>query len=348
MWAVEHHALEWYAHMSAPEIFLTWVAARTQRMRIGHGVVCMPFNYNHPVRVAERAATLDILSGGRVNLGAGRGATRQEMSLCQVDPERTYPEVDEALRIIGSVWQHDTFEWHGKLLDIEPAPDKYFKVLPRPVQRPHPPLYLACTKKDTVRLAAEYGVGALVMGFGGVEEIRSYRKIYDEAAATTRTPETRVSTEINHTLVALCPTVVLDDADLARKMGMRGQQFFSESIAYWYGGGEPPSLELGYDNIEENLRRGAKLTWPGCRSRTSRSRRRPGQRSTSTMPTAARSGPSSMSNSSVTRAPTRSCAWSRWAWYRSPPAWRPSGTGERRSSRTSGVTDQRRGLLSYG
>ena len=259
VWAVEHHALEWYAHMSAPEIFLTWVAARTQRMRIGHGVVCMPFNYNHPVRVAERAATLDILSGGRVNLGAGRGATRQEMSLCQVDPERTYPEVDEALRIIGSVWQHDTFEWHGKLLDIEPAPDKYFKVLPRPVQRPHPPLYLACTKKDTVRLAAEYGVGALVMGFGGVEEIRELPE--DLRRGGGDHPHTRDPgrpTEVNHTLVALCPTVVLDDADLARKMGMRGQQFFSESIAYWYGGGEPPSLELGYDNIEENLRRAAR------------------------------------------------------------------------------------------
>ena len=61
----------------------------------------MPFNYNHPVRVAERAATLDMLSGGRVNLGAGRGATLQEMSLCRVDPERTYLEVEESLRMIG-------------------------------------------------------------------------------------------------------------------------------------------------------------------------------------------------------------------------------------------------------
>ena len=62
VWAVEHHSLKWYAHMSAPEIFLTWVAARTSRIRIGHGVVCLPFNYNHPLRVAERAAMLDTLS----------------------------------------------------------------------------------------------------------------------------------------------------------------------------------------------------------------------------------------------------------------------------------------------
>ena len=117
IWAVEHHALRWYAHMSAPEIFLTWVAARTSRIRIGHGVVCMPFNYNHPVRVAERAAMLDNLSGGRLDLGAGRGATLQEMSLCGVDPDRTYQEVEEALRMIGAMWQGDDFEWHGDLLD---------------------------------------------------------------------------------------------------------------------------------------------------------------------------------------------------------------------------------------
>src|ERR1700737_2390643 len=118
VWAVEHHALTRYAHMSAPEIFLTWVAARTSRIRIGHGVVCMPFNYNHPVRVAERAAMLDLLSGGRLDLGAGRGATLQEMSLCGVDPKQTYAELEEALRIIGQVWQEDTFEWHGDLLTV--------------------------------------------------------------------------------------------------------------------------------------------------------------------------------------------------------------------------------------
>ncbi|HWW44935.1 MAG TPA: LLM class flavin-dependent oxidoreductase, partial [Acidimicrobiia bacterium] len=117
VWAVEHHCLKWYAHMSAPEVFLTWVAARTERIRIGHGVVCMPFNYNHPVRVAERAAMLDLLSNGRLDLGAGRGATLQEMSAMGVDPARTYLEVEEALRMLGSMWrgeEADRFEWHGE------------------------------------------------------------------------------------------------------------------------------------------------------------------------------------------------------------------------------------------
>ena len=89
MWAVEHHSLVEYSHMSAPEIFLTAVAAKTSRIRVGHAAVCMPFGYNHPARVAERAAMLDIISDGRLNLGAARGGTAQEMSLCGVDPELT-------------------------------------------------------------------------------------------------------------------------------------------------------------------------------------------------------------------------------------------------------------------
>jgi alkanesulfonate monooxygenase SsuD/methylene tetrahydromethanopterin reductase-like flavin-dependent oxidoreductase (luciferase family) len=250
IWAVEHHALRWYAHMSAPEIFLTWVAARTSRIRIGHGVVCMPFNYNHPVRVGERAAMLDNLSGGRLDLGAGRGATLQEMSLCGVDPERTYQEVEEALRMLGSMWQHDTFEWRGNLLTVEPIANRGpHYVLPRPVQRPHPPLFLACTKRDTVALAAEYGIGALVLGFAGVEEVAGLRKIYDEAIAT-RTGDRFVSTVVNDHFSALCPTIVLDDGDEALRIGARGQRFFAEAIAHWYGGGPAPAQDTeDEDNV---------------------------------------------------------------------------------------------------
>ncbi|MHB8671473.1 MAG: LLM class flavin-dependent oxidoreductase [Acidimicrobiales bacterium] len=241
IWAVEHHALRWYAHMSAPEVFLTWVAARTSRIRIGHGVVCMPFNYNHPVRVAERAAMLDVLSGGRLDLGAGRGATVQEMSLCGVDPERTYAEVEEALRMIGTMWQHESFEWHGDLLTVEPLPGRQpHPVLPRPVQSPHPPLFLACTKRDTVTLAAEYGIGALVLGFAGVDEVRQLRKIYDEGIAT-RTGERLVSSVVNDHFSALCPTIVLDDGEEALRIGARGQRFFAEAISHWYGAGPPPA-----------------------------------------------------------------------------------------------------------
>ena len=247
VWAVEHHCLKWYAHMSAPEIFLSWVAAKTSRIRIGHGVVCMPFNYNHPIRVAERAAMLDVLSNGRLDLGAGRGATAQEMSAVGVDPDRTYAEVDEALRMIGSMWRGadgEGFEWHGELLQVAEHP-----ILPRPVQMPHPPLYLACTKNDTVRLAAEYGIGALVLGFTGPEGVAEMRRMYDETIKE-RTGKRFVSSEVNDHFSALCPTIVLDDPNEALQVGARGQRFFAEAIAHWYGAGPPPSAEGEADDQE--------------------------------------------------------------------------------------------------
>ncbi|WP_031223616.1 LLM class flavin-dependent oxidoreductase [Streptomyces roseochromogenus] len=234
IWAVEHHALTQYAHMSASEVFLTWVAAKTSRIRIGHGVVTMPFGYQHPVRVAERAAMLDVLSGGRVDIGAGRGATKQEMSMYGVRSEDTYPQMEEALRIFSNAWRKEQFEWHGSI-DIGPG-----AVLPRPVQDPHPPLFMACSKHDTLKLAAELGVGALVLGFAGADDVRDMRKIYDESIAT-RSDDRFVSTEVNNHFSALCPTIVLDDAETAYRIGTRGQRFFAESIAHWYGNGPAPT-----------------------------------------------------------------------------------------------------------
>ncbi|MGW2201873.1 LLM class flavin-dependent oxidoreductase [Streptomyces sp. NPDC001774] len=234
VWAVEHHSLTQYAHMSASEVFLSWVAARTERIRIGHGVVTMPFGYQHPVRVAERAAMLDVLSGGRVDIGAGRGATRQEMRMYGVRQEDTYPQMEEALRIFSGAWREERFEWHGSI-DIGPG-----AVLPRPVQDPHPPLFMACSKHDTLRLAAELGIGALVLGFAGADDVRAMRKVYDDAIAV-RDGSRLVSTEVNDHFSALCPTVVLDDAERALRLGTRGQRFFAESIAHWYGGAPAPT-----------------------------------------------------------------------------------------------------------
>ena len=107
--------------MSAPEIFLTWVAARTSRIRIGHGVVCMPFNYNHPVRVAERAAMLDVLSGGRARPRRRPGRDAAGDVAVRRRPRATpITQVEEALRMIsGACWTRRQFEWHG-LLDIAP------------------------------------------------------------------------------------------------------------------------------------------------------------------------------------------------------------------------------------
>ncbi len=234
IWAVEHHSLVEYSHMSAPEIFLSAVAAKTSRIRVGHAAVCMPFGYNHPVRVAERAAMLDVISGGRLNLGAARGGTAQEMSLCGVDPELTVPQLKEALRFIGHCWREDTIEWDSDLLQIHsPEGRPAHTVVPRPVQRPHPPLFLACTNPETVKRAASYGVGPMVLGFGGPEVIGGMRKMFDEER-TVRDPEQVVSPgHINDEFVALCPTFLMEDREEALRVGARALRFFAEAITHW-------------------------------------------------------------------------------------------------------------------
>jgi alkanesulfonate monooxygenase SsuD/methylene tetrahydromethanopterin reductase-like flavin-dependent oxidoreductase (luciferase family) len=244
-WAVEHHTLEWYAHMSAPEIFLTYVAAKTIRIRVAHGVVCLPFPMNHPIRVAERIAMLDILSNGRVDFGAGRGASQQEVGAFGMEQAQTQAHMEASLRAIPRMWRDDYFEFHSDVLEIPPRP-----IRPRPVQKPHPPLFLACTRPETLSLAGKLGVGALCLGFNGPDDIAEKRTLYD-AAINARQPTDMVGEIANDHLSALCPTTVLDDREEARKFGLRGQRFFVESLEHWYGGGPPPDPDRYAD--AENL-----------------------------------------------------------------------------------------------
>jgi alkanesulfonate monooxygenase SsuD/methylene tetrahydromethanopterin reductase-like flavin-dependent oxidoreductase (luciferase family) len=244
VWAVEHHALRWYAHMSAPEIFLTWVAAKTERIRVGHGVVCLPFAYNHPIRVAERIATLDILSNGRVDLGVGRGATVQELGGFGIDPDATLDQMLESIRMIPRMWRDEDFEWHGKLLDVPSRP-----ILPKPVQEPHPPIYMACTRNETLELAGALGIGALAMGWAGPDEVRLKRKTYDEACAS-RDPDGIVGEVPTYHLSGMAPACILEDGDRARAIGLRGQRFFNDSIQHWYTGGPPPRTDIEEEDNE--------------------------------------------------------------------------------------------------
>src|SRR6266550_8848607 len=99
-WEVEHHFLEEYSHSPAPEVFFGAVSQRTKNIRIAHGVRLLPFNFNHPIKVAEQAAVLDIMSNGRVDIGTGRSTTAQELDGFGVNYDRTRDEVKEALEII--------------------------------------------------------------------------------------------------------------------------------------------------------------------------------------------------------------------------------------------------------
>ena len=113
VWEVEHHFLVEYSHSSAPEVFLAAASQRTKNIRIGHGVALCPAPFNHPIRVAERAAALDIVSDGRVDLGTGRSITEQELGGFGIDPADSRPMWEEAIEMIPKMWTNETFAWEG-------------------------------------------------------------------------------------------------------------------------------------------------------------------------------------------------------------------------------------------
>jgi alkanesulfonate monooxygenase SsuD/methylene tetrahydromethanopterin reductase-like flavin-dependent oxidoreductase (luciferase family) len=237
IWSVEHHCLTQYAHLSAPESFLAFIAGRTTRIHVGHGVVCLPFKMNHPIKVAERVATLDILSRGRLHFGVGKGGTVQETGAFDTPLDMVTPQVDESMYMIPKMWMQEVFEHHSDLINIPPRP-----IHPKPFQDPHPPMYMACTREEALSIAGSRGLGALVLGFSGPDEIAKKNAIYRKAYRE-RKPEDQVGYRPTEHLAALCPAIILDDRDKARRIGTRGQRFFAESIRYWYAGGDKPSVD---------------------------------------------------------------------------------------------------------
>jgi alkanesulfonate monooxygenase SsuD/methylene tetrahydromethanopterin reductase-like flavin-dependent oxidoreductase (luciferase family) len=156
LWAVEHHFLEEYSHCSAPEVFLTACAMQTRRIRLGHGaVVCVP-EMNHPIRVAERAATLDIVSGGRLEVGTARSSTWTELGGFQANPDDTKKTWDEYVRVLPQMWTRDRFAHQGFSFSM---PER--AILPKPLQKPHPPLWVTVTSPGTELDAADRGIGCL-------------------------------------------------------------------------------------------------------------------------------------------------------------------------------------------
>ncbi len=175
VWQVEHHFLGDFSVSSAPEVFLSAVSQQTSRIRIGHGVVLLPFGYNHPIRVAERAATLDILSGGRLEFGTGRSASLTEMDGFGVDPVTNRQQWDEALRMIVKMWEPGPFSWNSEAFTI---PER--QVLPKPQQKPHPPLWMAGTQPESIEVAAQRGLGLLHFTYSQPEELSQKIALYRE------------------------------------------------------------------------------------------------------------------------------------------------------------------------
>ncbi|MHB8382186.1 MAG: LLM class flavin-dependent oxidoreductase [Candidatus Binataceae bacterium] len=177
VWTVEHHFLSEWSYSSAPEVWYGALSQVTSHIRLGHGVCLLPIPFNHPVRVAERIAVLDIMSNGRVECGTGRSITEQELGGFNINPEDSRPMWEEAVAQIPKMWTQEVYEgFEGKYFKMPPR-----EVIPKPIQKPHPPMWLASTQPSTWEVAGSKGIGALGFGISEPGVIDGLIKIYKKA-----------------------------------------------------------------------------------------------------------------------------------------------------------------------
>ncbi len=234
VWVQEHHFLEEYCHSSAPEVFLAACSQRTKNIRLGHGIAVMSPKFNHPARIAERLATLDILSGGRVEWGTGESGSRIELEGFGVDFVDKRPMWAEAVRETA------------KMMCMNPYPGfegKYFSmphrnVVPKPIQKPHPPIWAACSNRDSLNLAARLGIGALTFAFVSAEEAKFWVQEYYETFQNNCQPTGQA---VNPNVAMLTGFMCDHNPEKAMERGQEGAQFFAFGLGhYWRDGVHVP------------------------------------------------------------------------------------------------------------
>ncbi len=223
-WEVEHHFLEEYSHSSSPEVFLAAVAALTKNIRLGHGIRQVISNYNHPARTAESLATLDLISGGRVDFGIGEGATRLELGGFGI-PAKTKRalaiEAGEQIANMMVMEPYPGFQGEGFSMPCR-------NIVPKPVQKPHPPMWMACTNRDTIRVAASLGVGALAFSFVDPQEARTWSDIYYDIIRSEQCVP--IGHAVNAQLAIVSGFALHRDRSTAIRRGLEGFEFFRYAL----------------------------------------------------------------------------------------------------------------------
>jgi alkanesulfonate monooxygenase SsuD/methylene tetrahydromethanopterin reductase-like flavin-dependent oxidoreductase (luciferase family) len=247
VWEVEHHFLEEYSHSSAPEVFLAAASQRTRSIRLGHGIVNVMPAVNHPARVAERVATLDLISGGRVDFGTGESSSAAELGGFLVDRERKRDMWHEALDAITRMFVEEPFAGiDGEFVRMPPR-----NVVPKPLQRPHPPLWVACSRRETIRLAAQCGIGALSFAFVEPEDAAAWVREYEQILCSEQCVPAGFA--VNPSVAVVLPMMLARDEAEAIERGVDGAHFFGYSLAHYYGLG---SHAPGVTDVHQEFLRG--------------------------------------------------------------------------------------------
>lgn len=222
VWFPEHHFRESRSASASNEVVLGALALVTEQIRLGFGVVLMPPGFQHPARVAEKVATVDILSRGRVEWGTGRSTPAEQVAFGVPVDDRSREQWREATEIVTRMWEAERLSWTSDLIDF---PERI--VGPKPFQDPHPPCWLAASSPRTAVTAGKLGLGLLSFALLQpievmADTIRCYREAQSDPSASllTRVRNDRVGA---YTLVHCC-----DDLDVAADYGLW------DSVRWWY------------------------------------------------------------------------------------------------------------------
>ena len=197
VWVADHQFRTEWSHSSAPDVTLAAISQRTSRIRLGIAVAVPPVQ--HPLHIAGRMATLDIFSNGRVDLGVGRSGYPLQMAAFGVDLENATGMVDEALEIIPRAWTEEEISYDGKFFNIPPR-----EVHPKPMQTPHPPMWLGCSQEETFRKAGELGMGSLAMASGGPDRLTRLIDIYREGIREAKPVGKVITDKVSISTLAIC------------------------------------------------------------------------------------------------------------------------------------------------
>ncbi len=246
---VEHHFLEEYSHSSAPEMMMAALSQRTKNIRLGHGIVLMPPGYNHPARVAERISALDLLSNGRVEFGTGESASTMEMGGFEVDRAQKKAMWEECTREAANMMVQTPYQgFQGQFFSMPPR-----NVIPKPQQNPHPPLWVAASRRETTMLAARFGMGSLGFGFETPDELAERTNEYYRIIREECYP---IGHAINPGLAVLTTFMMGKTDQEALERSANGPAFFSHSLGYYYnpitGGKHQPGEKNIYDSFLES------------------------------------------------------------------------------------------------
>ena len=256
-WSVEHHFLEEYSHCSASEVFLSAIAAKTENINVGFGIRQIISNYNHPARTAEAVGMLDLVSHGRVQLGFGEGATRLELAGFGIKAKRKRAMAMEAAREVADMMVMEPYPGY----ECEDWSLPCRNILPKPIQKPHPPMWMACTNRDTIRVAAENGLGALAFSFVNPEEAMTWSQIYyDTIKSDACVP---LGHCVNANLAMVTAFSIHPDRQEAVDRGLSGNKFFQYAIGALVAEDFVPgrsSLWERFAKREEARLRGEKVT----------------------------------------------------------------------------------------